>query len=251
MEHGWSFWVASPVAILAGALIGTALGIPALRLRGFYFALCSLVIQAVLTLAFIYFSGLTNGDIGISRIPLPDLGPFKGSVSGVGYEFLLAVFAAAGIIIVSLIMHSQLGRKLISVREDDVLADTLGIDVVRCKLLAFFIGSIFAGVGGVLYAPYVGFVSPRSFDLLVSLNIWLMVAFGGRGTILGPVIGAAILAPIPSLLQELYMIKDMLYGVLIIAVIILMPRGIVGYSFRKTPQAPLATAPHGGAASRP
>jgi ABC-type branched-subunit amino acid transport system ATPase component len=61
--------------------------------------------------------------------------------------------------------------------------------VVRCKLLAFFIGSIFAAVGGVLYAPYVGFVSPRSFDLLLSLNVWLMVAFGGRGTILGPVVG--------------------------------------------------------------
>jgi branched-chain amino acid transport system permease protein len=236
MQHGWSFWAASPVAVLAAALVGTVLGLPALRLRGFYFTLCSLVIQAVLTLAFIYFSGLTNGDTGISRIPAPDLGPFAGSLSGTGYDAVLAVVAAGGIIIVNAIMHSQFGRKLIAVREDDILADTLGINVVRCKLLVFFIGSIFAGVGGVLYAPYVGFVSPRSFDLLVSLNIWLMVAFGGRGTMIGPVIGAVILAPIPFLLQELYMLKDILYGILIIAVIVLMPRGIAGYSGKgKTP----------------
>src|SRR5580698_6054159 len=113
---------------------------------------------------------------------------------------------------------------------------TLGINVTRQKLFAFFIGSMFASIGGALYAPYVGFISPRSFDVLMSLNIWLMVAFGGRGTIWGPVIGAVLLAPIPFLLQDYYMIKDVIYGLLIIGVIVLLPAGIAG-GLRRAPRA--------------
>jgi branched-chain amino acid transport system permease protein len=93
---------------------------------------------------------------------------------------------------------------------------------------------MFASIGGALYAPYVGFISPRSFDVLVSLNIWLMVAFGGRGTIWGPVIGAVLLAPIPFLLQDYYTIKDVVYGLLIIGVIVLLPAGIAG-GLKRTP----------------
>ena len=80
------------------------------------------------------------------------------------------------------ILHER-GLRLVAIREDDGLAETLGINVTRQKLFAFFIGSMFASIGGALYAPYVGFISPRSFDVLVSLNIWLMVAFGGRGVL--------------------------------------------------------------------
>jgi len=108
------------------------------------------------------------------------------------------------------------------------LAEAIGIDVVRNKMLVFFVGSLFAGVGGSLYATYVGFASPRSFDLLSSLSIWLMVAFGGRGTLLGPVVGALILAPVPFMLQQYDTLKDVIYGVLIIAVVVLMPGGIYG-----------------------
>ena len=114
------------------------------------------------------------------------------------------------------------------VREDDVLAESIGIDVVRTRITAFFIVSLYAGIGGCFYAAYVGFISPRAFDVLVSLNIWLFVTFGGRGTILGPIIGTAILAPIPFLLQDLQAFKDILSGTLIILVTLLMPGGIYG-----------------------
>jgi branched-chain amino acid transport system permease protein len=104
---------------------------------------------------------------------------------------------------------------------------------VGCKLVSFFIGSLYAGVGGALYATYVGFISPRSFDLLSSLNIWLMVAFGGRGTIMGPIIGTAILTPLPFLLQQYDTLKDVIYGALIILVIVLLPAGIYGEAKRR------------------
>ena len=231
---GWSFWLALPVGTLAASMAGTILGLPSLRLKGFYFTLCSLVIQTVMTLAFVYFSGLTNGDTGISQIPLPSAGHGK-PLSGLAYDLVLAAAAVLGVIALIITVHSSLGRRLIAIREDDELAGALGINVTGYKMIAFFIGSLFAGIGGALYAPYIGFISPRSFDVLISMNIWLMVAFGGRGTIWGPVIGVALLTPLSYLLQEYYTIKDVLYGLLIIAVIVLMPAGIAG-GFGRAPR---------------
>lgn len=244
---GWSFWAALPVGALVASVAGTILGLPALRLKGFYFTLCSLVIQTVITLAFVYFSSLTNGDTGISQIPLPTI-PGGGILSGFAYDIVLAATAVLSIGIMIVITRTTLGRRLVAIREDDELAAMLGINVTGYKMAAFFIGSLFAGVGGALYAPYIGFISPRSFDVLISLNIWLMVAFGGRGTIWGPVIGAALLAPLSFLLQDYYMVKDVLYGLLIIAVITLMPGGITSgfVRFTREPIAAGAIKPEQG-----
>jgi len=222
---GWSFWAALPVGAFAASVAGAILGLPSLRLKGFYFTLCSLVIQTVITLGFVYFAGLTNGDTGISQIALPTL-PGGVSLVGTPYDLVLSIAAVASVAILIAIVRSSLGRRLIAIREDDELAGMLGINVTGYKVAAFFIGSMFAGIGGALYAPYIGFISPRSFDVLISMNIWLMVAFGGRGTIWGPVVGAALLAPLAFLLQDYYMVKDIVYGLLIIAVIALMPGGI-------------------------
>jgi branched-chain amino acid transport system permease protein len=222
---GWSYWVALPVGALAASVAGMVLGLPSLRLRGFYFTLCSLVIQTVITLGFVYFARFTNGDTGISQIPLP-AGPDGEKLSVAGFEVILAAAAVIGLFVLIRITRSAFGKRLVAIREDDGLAETLGINVTRCKMTAFFIGSLLAGVGGALYAPYIGFISPRSFDVLVSMGIWLMVAFGGRGTIWGPVFGTAILVPVSYFLQEYYTIRDVVYGLLIIVVIVLMPGGL-------------------------
>ena len=224
---GWSFWLAMPAATLLGAFAGVALGLPSLRLKGFYFTLCSLVIQSVLTLAFIFFPQFTNGDTGINQVAPPDW--IAGAVmTGLHLDFTIALVAIAGLLICSWLVRTDLGKRFVAVREDDILAEGIGIKVVRTKIVAFFIVSLYAGVGGCFYAVYVGFISPRAFDVLVSLNIWLYVAFGGRGTLLGPVIGTAVLAPIPFLLQDLQAFKDILSGSLIIIVTLLMPAGIYG-----------------------
>lgn len=224
---GWSFWAAMPAGAVVASTIGIVLGLPSLRLKGFYFTLCSLVIQTVITLAFVYFVNLTNGDTGISQIPLPAV-PGGRALSGLAYDLVLAALAVAAVGALAALVDSKFGRRLVAIREDDILAETLGIDVTRRKMAAFFIGSMFASVGGAFYTPYVGFISPRSFDVLISLNVWLMVAFGGRGTVWGPVLGAVLLAPVPFLLQDYYKIKDVVYGLLIIGVIVLMPGGLLG-----------------------
>jgi branched-chain amino acid transport system permease protein len=225
-ELGWSFWIAMPVSTVIAAVVGVILGLPSLRLKGFYFTLCSLVIQTVLTLAFIFFPTYTNGDTGINQIAPPDW--FGGQLKGLALELMIALFTVLGLLICAWIVRSPLGQRFVAIREDDVLAESIGIKVVRCKIMAFFIVSLYAGVGGCFYSVYIGFVSPRAFDVLVSMNIWLFVAFGGRGTLTGPIIGTAILAPIPFLLQELQAFKDILSGVLIIITTLLMPGGIFG-----------------------
>jgi branched-chain amino acid transport system permease protein len=243
-SYGWSFWLAMPCATLLAAVAGVALGLPALRLKGFYFTLCSLVIQAALTLAFIFFPQFTNGDTGINQIAPPDW--FGGTtLTGLGLDVALMVIAVAGILICLTITRSDLGRRFIAIREDEILAEGLGIKVVRTKIIAFFIVSLYAGIGGCFYTVYVGFVSPRAFDVLVSLNIWLCVAFGGRGTIIGPIVGTIILAPIPFLLQDLQAYKDIISGSLVIVVTLLMPAGIYGAWL-----IPRAHARSGGGAAR-
>lgn len=241
-DHGWSFWLATPVAALGSALAGVLLGLPSLRLKGFYFTLCSLVTQTVLTLAFIFFPRFTNGDTGLNQIAPPAW--FGGApLAGVWFDLVLAATAVAGTALCAWIVPTKLGQRFIAIREDEVLAEVLGIDVVWNKIVAFFIVSMYAAIGGCFYATYIGFISPRAFDVLTSLNIWLFAAFGGRGTILGPVVGAVILAPIPYLLQELQALKDVLSGVLIIVVTLAMPGGIVGeFLRRKTARARLHQA---------
>ncbi len=231
-EAGWSFWLATPVAAVGAALVGVLLGLPSLRLKGFYFTLCSLVIQTVLTLAFTFFPRFTNGDTGLNQIAPPD-GWGGVPLAGVWFDATLALVATLGVLLSAWIVQTRLGQRFIAIREDDVLAEVMGIDVVRNRIIAFAIVSIYAAVGGCFYASYVGFVSPRSFDVLTSLGIWLCVAFGGRGTIIGPIIGTVILAPIPYLLQELQAFKDVLSGVLIIVVTLVMPAGIYGEIMRR------------------
>ena len=231
-DLGWSFWLATPVAALGSALAGVLLGLPSLRLKGFYFTLCSLVTQTVLTLAFIFFPRFTNGDTGLNQIAPPSW--FGGvPLAGVWFDLVLAGTAVAGTALCAWIVPTKLGQRFIAIREDEVLAEVLGIDVVWNKIVAFFIVSMYAAIGGCFYATYIGFISPRAFDVLTSLNVWLFVAFGGRGTILGPIAGAVILAPIPYLLQELQALKDVLSGALIILVTLAMPGGMVGELLRR------------------
>jgi branched-chain amino acid transport system permease protein len=165
-------------------------------------------------------------------------------LAGASFEIMLTIVAWLGVVGIWAITAAPLGRRLVAVREDEILAETIGIDVVTCKLVSFFIGSLYAGIGGAFYATYIGFISPRSFDLLASLNIWLMVAFGGRGTIMGPILGAVILTPVPFLLQQYDTLKDVIYGTLIIAVIVLLPAGIYGEVKRRAQRA-LAAHPDG------
>ncbi|MEP9376010.1 branched-chain amino acid ABC transporter permease [Aquabacter sp. CN5-332] len=231
MFGGLSFWLALPLGSLLAAAVGVLLSLPAIRLRGFYFALSGLVIQSAMSIAFVYFPRYTNGDTGIASIPRPTL--FGAALPSPWIECLLGVFVIAVVGVVWLIMRSRFGASLIAIREDEDLARALGVSVTLNRTVSFAIASFIAGIGGGLYAYYVGFVSPRAFDVLVSLNIWLMAAMGGRATLVGPLLGALILAPLPFFLQQYTWLKDVIYGLAIILVTMYLPSGIYGYLLKR------------------
>jgi branched-chain amino acid transport system permease protein len=236
MHLGYSFWLALPIGSAAAALLGLMLSLPAIRLRGFYFALSGMVIQSAMTIAFVYFPAYTNGDTGIASVPrptgfdgLPIPSPYLECVLGL---FVIAIVAAIG-----LMMRSRFGQTLIAIREDEDLCRALGINVTLNRTVAFIISSFIAGLGGGLYVHYIGFASPRAFDVLISLNLWLMVAMGGRGTLAGPLLGALLLAPLPYFLVHYTWIKDVIYGVAILLVTLFLPQGIYGYVLKRKKRA--------------
>ena len=234
LSGGWSFWLALPLGSLFAVGVGVILSLPAIRLRGFYFGLSGLVIQSAMTIAFVYFPRFTNGDTGIASIPRPQL--FGLTLTAPWFECLLGLAVALTVFAIWLIMRSRFGASLIAIREDEDLARALGVNVTLNRAIAFAVASFIAGIGGGLYAFYVGFVSPRVFDVLVSLNVWLMAAMGGRGTLVGPLLGALILAPLPSFLQHYTWVKDVIYGLAIVIVTIFLPSGIYGYIMQRRAQ---------------
>jgi branched-chain amino acid transport system permease protein len=232
MRLGVSFWLALPIGSAAAAMVGLLFSLPAIRLRGFYFALSGLVIQSAITIAFVYFPEYTNGDTGIASVPRPT--GFGGqSIPSPYIECVLGLFVIASVVGIGLMMKTRFGSTLLAIREDEDLARALGINVTLNRTIAFIISSFIAGLGGGLYAHYVGFASPRAYDVLVSLNLWLMVAMGGRGTLVGPLLGAVLLAPLPYLLVHYTWVKDVIYGLAIVLVTLFLPQGIYGFVLKR------------------
>jgi branched-chain amino acid transport system permease protein len=221
------FVLAVPLGAVCASLAGCILSLPAIRLRGFYFALSGMVIQSAITIAFVYFTSLTNGDTGITSIPRPSIMDIP--IHSPLLDWLLGALAVIIIAAVRLIVTSRFGETLLLIREDEDLARALGIGVTRNRMIAFSISAFIAGIGGSIYAHYIGFASPRSFDVLISLNVWLMVALGGRGTLVGPLLGALLLSPLPYFLQQYTWVKDVIYGLAIVIVTMFLPQGIYGY----------------------
>jgi len=222
----WPYWLALPMALTGAGMAGVLLGLPSLRLRGFYFTLSSLVVQLALTLFFVVAIPFTGGDIGRTVQVQPRL--FGVSLQGRYLTYTALAILLSLTVFLSRLVRSHWGTFFRAIRDDDVLAGALGINVTLYKVVAFAIGSTVAGIGGVLYMYTVGFISPRSYDVLLSLTIWLMVGFGGRATILGPIVGAILLSPLPYLLQSVYLLRDIIYGTLVILTMLFLPEGIVG-----------------------
>ncbi len=218
---GWP-WLA---ACLAGGVMAMVLalliGWPCLRLKGPYFAIAMLGLNEVLRVVVSYYEGLTGGGNGLS---LPTL---YASVA-IYYAMGLAALAVTGLAYV--IVTSRFGLRLMTIREDEVAAEAMGIDTFRYKLYAFLLSAVGAGVVGGLAARDQGYIEPISvFPLLTTITMIVMVLFGGKGTIWGPVLGAVLLFTFQEMVWARFIyLHQLLFGAIIVAVVLLMPRGILG-----------------------
>jgi branched-chain amino acid transport system permease protein len=219
--HGWHWVPGSSMGGVAAVLLALIIGYPCLRLKGPYFAIAMLGLNEVMRVLVSYFEGLTGGGLGIS---LPILYASVQIYYGMGLAAVIVTAAAY------LIITSRFGLRLMTIREDEIAAEAMGIDTARYKLYAFLLSAFIPGVVGGLSARDQGYIEPLSvFPLLTTITMIVMALFGGKGTIWGPVLGAVTL----FVLQELVWVRflylhQILFGAIIVFVVLLMPRGILG-----------------------
>lgn len=208
--------------LFCGALVsmgfGIVLGAPTLRLKSFYLALVTIGFGQVVRIVELNWISLTNGPMGLPGIPAASLG---------GKEFTPEAYIWYGLLILCLtlftthrMIKSKIGRALVAIKNDEIVARALGVNVTYYKILAFAMSAFFAGMAGTIYAHYITFVSPDSFTAADSTTLLCMVILGGTGTLFGPVLGAIILILTPEILRFVDLYRILLVGILMIVGII-------------------------------
>lgn len=218
---GWPWLPASLAGGVTAALLALVIGWPCLRLKGPYFAIAMLGLNEVLRALVSYFEGFTGGGQGLS---LPTLH------ATVPIYYAMGATAAGVVLLTHLIITSRFGLRLMTIREDEVAAEALGIDTARHKLYAFLLSAVGPGVVGGLAARDQGYIEPISvFPLITTITMIVMALFGGKGTVWGPVLGAAALFVLQELVWARFIyLHQLLFGAIIVAVVLLMPRGVLG-----------------------
>lgn len=222
----YSYWGLLPIAALAAAGTGIALGTPVLRLRGDYLAIVTLGFGEIVRIALnnnIF--GLTNGAKGLPGPGQDIMQPagqqwFINNIGGgdprsgdLWWYYVIVLLCLLTIFVVRRLDDSRLGRAWVAMREDEVAAASVGVNIMTSKLWAFSLGALWGGVGGITYAYWVGFISPESFNFMESVLVVCMVVLGGMGSIPGSVLGAVIIAGLPELIRFMAQ-SDLLSGVL-------------------------------------
>jgi len=232
MKMGISFWLALPIAAAVAALLGFLIGYPSLRVKKHYLVMVTLAFAEIMRLIFNNEVELTGGPDGIPNIPSPNsfsLGIWTIDFSSkVAYYYLALIITLLTLFALFRIVNSSTGRILVSIRENEILSESMGINVMKYKLFSFTVGSAFAGIAGSLYAHYISCISPDAFSFMVMTNILIMTMIGGAGTILGPVIGSITMTFVSEYLRILPAFRWIIYGSVLIIIVIFMPQGIVG-----------------------
>jgi branched-chain amino acid transport system permease protein len=229
-----TFWLGYLVAVVIVVLISIVIGWICFkfRLKEFYFAVVTLAFAELCRLVVLNWTSVTNGTLGMLVLEKPTVWfPGSGVVrieQTVPWYFLTLVSLTAVLIFSAMLMRSWIGRNFSAIRLNEDLAQTLGIDTFRYKLLAFTISNVLASFAGALYGFYTGYIEPAYLAVGQSLDAIAMVLLGGVSTILGPVVGALVLTSLPHLIDLPAELRVAVYGMILILVILVMPRGIVG-----------------------
>jgi branched-chain amino acid transport system permease protein len=231
----WEGWVIVGVVLIMAAIAGIFIGTPVIKLRGDYLAIVTLGFGEIIRILFLsdWLSPYFGGAQGITNIPSAAIGPveLKGTNSQAMF-YMIAAFAAVAIYVSWRLKKSRTGRAWTALREDEDVAEAMGINTTASKLTAFVTGAVFASMAGMLFAVKVGSIFPNSFKLLVSIIILVIVIVGGMGSIPGVIIGAVVLIGIlggptqPGLLLEFGEFKLLIYGALLVVMMLKRPEGL-------------------------
>jgi branched-chain amino acid transport system permease protein len=237
------FWITLPAGGLMAALIGAIVGIPSLRIKGLYLAIATLAGQLIIEWVINHTPAISGGAQASIQVPRPTLWGYQFRTQGQLYFFLL-FFAVLSIVATMNLVRSRIGRAFVAIRDQDVAAEIIGINIYRYKLLSFAISSFYAGVCGVLYTYYLGIANYEQFQIGVSIDYLAMIIIGGLGSVLGSILGAVFVTMLPILIRlileplaglffaasELSSIvastRLVLFGALIIFFLVVEPEGL-------------------------
>jgi branched-chain amino acid transport system permease protein len=229
-----SFWIGIVIAVFIVSVISSCIGAVCFRfrLREFYFAIVTLACSEIVRLIILNWSSFTNGSLGINLTETPTLWlPSRGVVPVVGtrmWYYLALISLIIMVFICTRVVRSWMGRCFAAIRLNDELADTLGINVFRYKLVSFLIGNAGAAVAGALYAFYLSYIEPNYLSIEQSLAIIAMVLLGGRQPLAAPILGAFVLTALPHVIEFSAELRILTYGLVLIFTILLLPSGIMG-----------------------
>lgn len=236
---GLSFWISIPIAGVVTASVGAMFGIPSLRLKGLYLAIATLAAQFIILFVITRWTSLTGGTSGMV-LQRPSVGSFS-FMSASSYYYICLVVLILTIIYTLNLFRSRIGRAFLAVRDRDVAAQIMGINLFTYKVLSFAISSFFVGVAGALLAHYTMIVSPELYSITVSIQYLAMILVGGLGSILGSILGAIfiVLLPVglgffieyvsiflPNLQATLAAFQELAFGAIIIFFLIFEPGGL-------------------------
>ena len=225
VQLGWSFWLAFPAGALLAAVVGLALSLPALRLSGLYLALSTLAFAQATQWVFLHWESVTFGAGGfktppLSFAPLPIDKPR-------GLYYLSLVLMVALFLFAQNLVASRVGRAFVAVRDGEVAAQSLGIDLVRYKALAFGISGFYAGIAGGLYSAMLNFVAPEGFDLFQMVLQKSMIVVGGLGSVTGSVLGAGLIIMLLEALRAFKGLQEIVFGALLVGFVLGMRGGLI------------------------
>ncbi len=232
LRVGVPFVVGLLVAGLTAMLLSFVIGYIVLRLKGVYFVLVTFALNEFIRLVFTNWVSLFGGVGGITNIPPPR---FSASFVGLSvvldskrsFYCFLTVVTLLIVAVVARVMKSEFGRVFKSIRDSELLAESTGINTTYYRILAFSIAAFFSGIGGSLYAHYLGYISPQYFSFMNSFDFVVFTVVGGLSHVIGPIIGCIVLTPIPEFLRGLKELHLVLYGAILIFFMLFAPKGLV------------------------
>jgi len=224
---GLPFWPGLVVGALAAAGCAALVGLPTLRLRGDYFAIVTLGLGEITRIILNNWDRMTGGPNGISRIGRPVIAGYTLHRT-IDFYYLILAIVIVTIFLMQRLISSRIGRSWVAIREDEVAAEAMGVNTFRLKMLAFVLGSAWAGLAGVFFAAKMAFVSPESFTFFESVIILCMVVLGGMGSILGIILGALLLITLPEVFRDFQDYRMLAFGIALVLMMIFRPQGLLG-----------------------
>ena len=229
---GWSFWATFPIAIVISGIVGAFVGLPSLKVRAHYLSIVTIGLGEVINLILVNESEFTGGPLGIPKIKMPN---FIGISLDTDekYYYLIIIFVILGFLLARQIMANRIGRSFRAIRDDDLTAHAMGVNVGYYKILAFVISSAYAGAAGAIYAHLNTYLSPDIFDFRSTMFIMTLTMVGGMGNLSGSIIGGFLLPIIREYLRSFQNWQLVAYGLLILLIVLFIPGGIMQIVHRK------------------